>query len=124
MSSLINRICLKRSSAVLPFPQEFNNGRLKKDCPKCVSGARFEGGVPQEEEFTPTQCVQRLKDKFGRKLFAVVDLSYTFRYYNSRVSHTLVSVCQCSVVRNRKRLLVGVVGEYCDYWIHVGTIIR
>lgn len=46
---------------------------------------RYRGGVPLEEEFTPHQLVERLDKELGRKLHAVVDLTFTNRYYDSKV---------------------------------------
>ncbi len=42
-------------------------------------------GVPGEEELTPTQLVARVREKLRRKLGAVIDLTFTTRYYDSKV---------------------------------------
>ena len=68
--------------------QNFHNGLLKGDCPPVVPGEKYTGGIPQEEEFTPTQCLERVKTKFkgdGLELCAVIDLTFTNRYYNPQV---------------------------------------
>ena len=46
------------------------------------------GGIPKEEEFTPTQCPKQLKEKFGLNLYAVIDLTDTERYYDPEVRFT------------------------------------
>ena len=65
--------------------QAFNNGILKAECLPYVRGVPYKGKVPKEEEFTPTQLATRLKEQFGKKLYAVIDLTYTSRYYSSKV---------------------------------------
>lgn len=57
----------------------------KEESPPYVSGAKYRGGVPLEEEFTPWQVVEKLEKKLGKKLAAIVDLTFTFRYYDSKV---------------------------------------
>ena len=73
-----------QSIILFSFLQKFNNG-LSKYSPNYMSGFVCRG-VILEEEFTPTQCVERLKKDFGGKLFAVVDLTNTSKYYSARVS--------------------------------------
>ena len=57
--------------------QKFNSG-LNKD-------AKRRSGVPLEEELTPSQLAKQLHDKLGKKLGAVIDLTFTCRYYDSKV---------------------------------------
>lgn len=88
------------SCAIVPFTfviiidvsiQKFNSGLRKKDSPPYVAGTKYRGGVPLEDEFTPFQLVERLNDHLGRKLEAVIDLTFTDRYYDSKVH--LCCVC-------------------------------
>lgn len=65
--------------------QGFNSGLNKKDSPPYEPGVRYSGGVPIEEEFTPMQLVEQLSMQLGKTLYAVVDLTFTSRYYNSKV---------------------------------------
>lgn len=60
----------------------------KKDCPPVVSDEKYAAGVPLEDEFTPMQCMELVKTKFkgdNLELGAVVDLTFTKRYYNPQV---------------------------------------
>ena len=50
-----------------------------------MSGKKYTAGISKEEEFTPTQCPKQLKEKFGLKLYAVIDLTNTDRYYDPKV---------------------------------------
>lgn len=50
-----------------------------------MRGTRYKGGIPLEEELTPLQLVKQLHTKLGKKLAAVIDLTFTFRYYDSEV---------------------------------------
>ncbi len=65
--------------------QEFNSGLKKVDCPPLENGKIYRSGVPVEEELTPSQLVNRVDKELGRKLGAVVDLTFTSRYYTSKV---------------------------------------
>ena len=42
---------------------------------------------PEASEFTPTQLVEKMPEKLGKKLYAVIDLTFTpaGRYYNREV---------------------------------------
>lgn len=75
--------------------QKFNSGLRKKDSPPYESGTNYRGGVPIELEFTPLQLVEQVGRKLGKKLGAVIDLTFTFRYYNSQVWHSYVSNSHC-----------------------------
>ncbi|XP_064381982.1 RNA/RNP complex-1-interacting phosphatase homolog isoform X2 [Halichondria panicea] len=60
-----------------PLKKEFNNGR-----PQSKSWTKYDFGVCTEDEFTPQQLMDALTDK-GLKLSAIIDLTYTNRYYSS-----------------------------------------
>lgn len=64
-----------------PLKETFNNG-LSRKMMKDI------GGVPLEEEFTPTQLMERLHAK-GYELGLVIDLTNTFRYYNGETFETV-----------------------------------
>ena len=74
--------------------QAFNGDRLRAECPPYK--------VAKEEEFTPTQLVTRLKEQFGKKLCAVIDLTFTKRYYNSKVC-LLAAGSQCRYSKCMRR---------------------
>ena len=85
--------------------QRYNSGLKKVDSPKYVRGMKYKGGVPLEEEFTPSQLLDRLDRNLGKKLGAVIDLTNTNRYYDSKVptyvcvyvSTYVLGECKCTV---------------------------
>ena len=47
---------------------------------------KYRWGVSCEDEFTPVQVIKRIAaNSEGFKLGAVIDLTYTDKYYNGRV---------------------------------------
>jgi hypothetical protein len=77
--------------------QRFNSGLRKQESPPYCRGVRYRGGVPVEEEFTPQQVVQQLEAKLNKKLSAVIDLTFTSRYYDCRVCILAVRGCVLAV---------------------------
>ncbi len=66
--------------------QNFHNGLIKEKCPPVQADVKYTWGVSLEDEFTPAQCMERIAANCeGFKLGAVIDLTYTDRYYNRRV---------------------------------------
>jgi len=94
--------------------KNYNNGLLKKQCPPVEPGTKYTSGIPVEEEFTPQQCLERIgKAQDGLQLRAVVDLSYTDKYYNKQVRTLIAAACAGSKYAHA---YVGLVSTYCHIY--------
>jgi atypical dual specificity phosphatase len=65
-----------------PLKKQFNTGMPAS---LCGDYSRRLNGVPIEEEFTPGQMLELFKER-GWRVGLVIDLTYTNRYYEPRVS--------------------------------------
>ena len=75
--------------------KDYNNGLSKEHCVPAERGQKNVRGVPVEEEFTPQQCMERIARTFDKlQLRAIVNLSYTDKYYNKLVSLACSMCCQ------------------------------
>ena len=65
--------------------QDFNSGLNKQEGFPLGSSDVHRCGVPVEEELTPAQLVAQVQEHLHVKLGAIIDLTFTARYYNSKV---------------------------------------